>query len=302
MLRSSPRFLLPPLHCSLAIRAMSVTSNASLRRTPASPESLDTLVQSGWVLSHPSLTSAEAAKRTLSRDYKFKDFSQAWGFMSRIALQAEKLNHHPEWSNVYNKVSIALTTHDEGNQLTALDVKLAERIGAIAEESAAPADHHQPIAREISISSGAAPSTISSTTAVEPTTSRDSGPAPVAQGSTVTEGSETDAQTEYPPQLHAGKTGLGPHYNDGSGLPDQLKATSEIIKGKVTGNQALVDQGHARKAGEIAQRQRAEEFASDEAPAGQTRPDDGVTNGEAPSNPTSGDVRESGHKARNVAA
>ncbi|GAA5913344.1 hypothetical protein JCM5296_003139 [Sporobolomyces johnsonii] len=168
--------------------------------------------------------------------------------------------------------------------------------------SAAPADHHQPIAREISISSGVAPSTTSSTTAVEPTTPRDVGAAPAAEGSTVTDGGDTNAQTEYPPQLHAGKLGLGPHYNDGSGLPDQLKATGEIIKGKLTHNQALVDQGHARQSGEIAQRQRAEEFASDDSPFGHTRPDDGVKKGEAPSNPTSDEVRESGHEARNAAA
>ncbi|GAA6034556.1 hypothetical protein JCM8097_005391 [Rhodosporidiobolus ruineniae] len=104
------------------------STNASLRRTPASTADLDRLASSGWALSQPS----QAAQR-LSRDYRFKDFSQAWGFMSRVALAAEKLNHHPEWTNVYNRVSIALTTHDENNSLTALDVKLAERIEKLAE-------------------------------------------------------------------------------------------------------------------------------------------------------------------------
>ncbi|GAA6021796.1 hypothetical protein JCM10207_002063 [Rhodosporidiobolus poonsookiae] len=112
--------------------ASSTTSNAALRRQPASTESLNALVSHGWELSK----AAEAGRSTqrIAREYRFRDFSEAWGFMSRVALVAEKLNHHPEWSNVYNRVSIALTTHDEGNQLTALDVKLAERIEKIAAE------------------------------------------------------------------------------------------------------------------------------------------------------------------------
>ena len=51
----------------------------------------------------------------LVADFKFEDFVSAFGFMSAVALHAEKMNHHPEWSNVYNKVSIKLTTHDAGN-------------------------------------------------------------------------------------------------------------------------------------------------------------------------------------------
>ncbi|GAA5823596.1 hypothetical protein JCM5353_006317 [Sporobolomyces roseus] len=110
-------------------------TNAALRKIPAEQSSLNSLATSGWTLSEPTTAHGEEeGKRSLRRDYKFKDFGQAWGFMSRVALQAEKLNHHPEWSNVYNKVSITLTTHDQGNSLTALDVKLAERISKIAEE------------------------------------------------------------------------------------------------------------------------------------------------------------------------
>lgn len=67
----------------------------------------------------------------IARAFAFKSFSEAWGFMTRVALAAEKLNHHPEWSNVYNKVEIVLTTHDAGG-LTDLDVKLAKRIDAFA--------------------------------------------------------------------------------------------------------------------------------------------------------------------------
>jgi len=63
----------------------------------------------------------------LLRSFVFKDFSQAFAFMTRVALLAEKQDHHPEWSNVYNKVSIVLTTHDAGG-LSARDVLLAHQI------------------------------------------------------------------------------------------------------------------------------------------------------------------------------
>lgn len=64
---------------------------------------------------------------TIERDFTFANFSEAWGFMSRVALLAEKMDHHPEWSNVYKHVHIALTTHDAGG-LTAKDRMLAEAI------------------------------------------------------------------------------------------------------------------------------------------------------------------------------
>lgn len=67
----------------------------------------------------------------LVKSFKFKSFSEAWGFMTRVALAAEKLNHHPEWSNVYNRVDITLTTHDCGG-LSDLDVTLARRIDKLA--------------------------------------------------------------------------------------------------------------------------------------------------------------------------
>jgi len=59
---------------------------------------------------------------------KFKDFVEAFGFMSSIAILAEKQNHHPEWSNVWNTVNIKLTTHDAGNTITDKDRKLAQSI------------------------------------------------------------------------------------------------------------------------------------------------------------------------------
>ena len=60
----------------------------------------------------------------ISRQFKFRNFNQAFGFMTQVALQAEKMNHHPEWFNVYSTVDVRLTTHDTGG-LTDLDFKLA---------------------------------------------------------------------------------------------------------------------------------------------------------------------------------
>jgi 4a-hydroxytetrahydrobiopterin dehydratase len=64
----------------------------------------------------------------LVRDFQFADFSEAFAFMTRVALIAEKMDHHPWWSNVYNKVRIELTTHDAGNTVTDKDRTLAEKI------------------------------------------------------------------------------------------------------------------------------------------------------------------------------
>ena len=67
----------------------------------------------------------------LVRDFQFADFSEAFAFMIRVALAAEKMDHHPWWSNVYNKVRIELTTHDKGNTITDKDRKLAEAINKL---------------------------------------------------------------------------------------------------------------------------------------------------------------------------
>jgi len=67
----------------------------------------------------------------LRRDLLFTDFNEAFGFMCRVALSAETLGHHPEWSNVWNKVVIELTTHDAGG-LSTLDLALAQRIEKLA--------------------------------------------------------------------------------------------------------------------------------------------------------------------------
>lgn len=67
----------------------------------------------------------------IARDFKFADFSGAFAFMTRVALLAEKSDHHPEWSNVYNRVHIALTTHDAGG-LSRRDVALAQAIDGLS--------------------------------------------------------------------------------------------------------------------------------------------------------------------------
>ena len=67
----------------------------------------------------------------LHKSFKFADFNQAWGFMTRVALAADKADHHPEWSNVYNKVEITLSTHDAGG-VTAKDIELAKFIDTAA--------------------------------------------------------------------------------------------------------------------------------------------------------------------------
>jgi len=72
-----------------------------------------------------------AGRDAIRREFRFKDFSQAWGFMARVALLAEKHDHHPDWSNVWNTVRIELSTHDAGG-VTEKDVSLARGIDAIA--------------------------------------------------------------------------------------------------------------------------------------------------------------------------
>jgi 4a-hydroxytetrahydrobiopterin dehydratase len=67
----------------------------------------------------------------LKKTFEFKDFQEAFAFMTRVAFLAEAHNHHPNWSNVYNKVVIELTTHDAGNKITEKDRKLAEAIDQI---------------------------------------------------------------------------------------------------------------------------------------------------------------------------
>ena len=68
---------------------------------------------------------------TIKRQFQFADFSEAFAFMTRVAMLAEKANHHPYWTNVYNKVEIQLSTHDAGNVVTQKDHALAAQIDAL---------------------------------------------------------------------------------------------------------------------------------------------------------------------------
>ena len=82
-------------------------------------EALNALKMAGWEL----LSDRDA----ITKSFKFKNFIEAFGWMTRVSLIAEKLNHHPEWSNVYNRVDVTLTTHSFDG-LTGLDVKLARKM------------------------------------------------------------------------------------------------------------------------------------------------------------------------------
>ncbi|MGV3679246.1 MAG: 4a-hydroxytetrahydrobiopterin dehydratase [Acidovorax sp.] len=82
----------------------------------------------------PALTGwAHGAERggVLTREFQFKDFVQAFGFMTQVALHAERMNHHPEWFNVYNRVNITLTTHDVDG-ISAKDIEMALLMNGIA--------------------------------------------------------------------------------------------------------------------------------------------------------------------------
>lgn len=75
--------------------------------------------------------SLEDGGEAINREFRLKDFSEAWAFMNRSALLAEQMDHHPEWFNVYNKVNVRLTTHD-ADGVTKLDVKMATAMNQFA--------------------------------------------------------------------------------------------------------------------------------------------------------------------------
>jgi 4a-hydroxytetrahydrobiopterin dehydratase len=87
---------------------------------------------------------AVPGRDAIRKVWKFRDFSEAWAFMSRAALAAEKLDHHPEWANTYNAVDVTLTTHDCGG-LSALDLRLASLMDRFAGDAAVQADHGAPV-------------------------------------------------------------------------------------------------------------------------------------------------------------
>ncbi|HXB34254.1 MAG TPA: 4a-hydroxytetrahydrobiopterin dehydratase [Puia sp.] len=73
----------------------------------------------------------EEKNNTLYRKFEFRNFSEAFAFMTRVALEAEKMDHHPDWSNVYNTVEISLSTHSAGDIVTEKDRKLAKKIDGL---------------------------------------------------------------------------------------------------------------------------------------------------------------------------
>jgi 4a-hydroxytetrahydrobiopterin dehydratase len=98
------------------MRPAKLTDDARATALPA-------LTAMGWTLTE--------GRDAIHKTFRFQDFSAAWGFMSRAALVAEKLDHHPEWTNVWNRVSVTLTTHDAGG-LTDLDIQLAQAMDRLA--------------------------------------------------------------------------------------------------------------------------------------------------------------------------
>ena len=97
---------------------------------------LPPLAETGWA--------AVPGKDAIRKIWKFRNFSEAWGFMSRAALVAEKLNHHPEWRNVYNVVDVTLTTHD-CKGLSRLDIDLAKAMDRMAPEAEIQRNHGEPV-------------------------------------------------------------------------------------------------------------------------------------------------------------
>lgn len=107
------------------------------RLTEAEREAaLPPLGETGW--------GAVEGRDAIRKIWKFKSFSEAWGFMSRAALFAEKLNHHPEWSNVYNVVDVTLTTHD-CDGLSDLDIRMARRMDVLGAGAEVQRDHSEPV-------------------------------------------------------------------------------------------------------------------------------------------------------------
>lgn len=89
-------------------------------------ESIARLRESGWSTSRDG--------KAITKTYRFADFSAAFAWMVRVAMAAEKLNHHPDWTNVYNRVEVTLTTHSKGG-LTGLDIRLAKAMDRLTGDS-----------------------------------------------------------------------------------------------------------------------------------------------------------------------
>ncbi|KAI8612585.1 pterin 4 alpha carbinolamine dehydratase-domain-containing protein [Chytriomyces sp. MP71] len=109
---------------SLPARMPALTRLSALQR--------ETLVQpllaSGWTLNSDPI----AKRESITRSFTFPSFSEAFAFMTRVAIAAEKADHHPEWENVYNRVRVELTTHDAGNSVSEKDIHLASLMNEFA--------------------------------------------------------------------------------------------------------------------------------------------------------------------------
>ncbi|MGJ8545925.1 MAG: 4a-hydroxytetrahydrobiopterin dehydratase [Sulfitobacter sp.] len=97
---------------------MSDKLSSETRKTLLGP-----LIENGWAMAE--------GRDAIQKTFKFSDFADAFGWMTRVAIWAEKWDHHPEWSNVYGKVSVTLITHDVDG-LSSLDVKLARKMDSLA--------------------------------------------------------------------------------------------------------------------------------------------------------------------------
>ena len=106
------------------------------RPTPLSAQAIDD------ALAEESLSGWAVVDAKLRREFQFDDFVSAFGFMGRSALVAEKMDHHPEWFNVYNRVRVDLTTHDAGG-ITTLDLDLARAMNRLS-DTTGTADHPAP--------------------------------------------------------------------------------------------------------------------------------------------------------------
>ena len=110
-------------YAQLAVSMSSASPTSSpAKRARKEPAGIPALLAKGW--------SRVANRDAIQKKFTFADFNEAFGFMTRIALKADAMNHHPEWFNVYNSVDITLSTHDVGG-LSDLDVKLASFIESV---------------------------------------------------------------------------------------------------------------------------------------------------------------------------
>ena len=113
-----------------------MSQSARLPQGPEREAALGRLGATGW--------RAAEGRDAIRKIWKFRSFSEAWGFMARAALAAEKLNHHPEWTNIYNTVDVTLTTHS-CDGLSALDLELARRMDRLAGTAEVQRDQTEPV-------------------------------------------------------------------------------------------------------------------------------------------------------------